>query len=348
MFPRPGDPRPDPVHPLAMVLCGECSLAQLEWDPTSPDEPRGVEPAALVDQAAEAIRTIGRAGLLPDGGRVLEHPSPHGGSWIPQLAAGGLDPVTAGPADVVVDSFGMMHEADQRTALRRRTDELADNGTLFLQFHSLAAIVRTGMWNALRHGHFAYYSTPVLIRMAQECGLQAVDAWQYDLYGGTVMLALRRTGEPSKQVRSLVQDEVACGVLDSRRVADLQRAMTCSAEAIRSFVHRHRVAGRRVFGYSAASRAVALLAAAGVTADEIMGIADASPAKEGRCLPGRRIPVITPAALIAAHPDRVLLFVPDLAAEVRRQFPEIESHGGRWVVLEPQPREHEPVPVSVS
>ena len=32
-----------------------------------------------------------------------------------------------------------------------------------MQFHTVAAIVRSGFWNALRHGHFAYYSTPVLV-----------------------------------------------------------------------------------------------------------------------------------------------------------------------------------------
>src|SRR6187401_999714 len=81
LFPLPADPKPDPVHPLAMVMCAECSLAQLEVDPTTPNEPRGVEPAALLEQAEDAIRMIGQAGLLPAQGHLLEHPSPHGGSW---------------------------------------------------------------------------------------------------------------------------------------------------------------------------------------------------------------------------------------------------------------------------
>ena len=48
------------------------------------------------------------------------------------------------------------------------------------------------------------------------------------------------------------------------------------------------------------------------------------------------------ADLVAKRPDKVLLFVPDLLNEVRQALPEIELYGGRWVVLDPKPREIDP------
>ena len=60
-------------------------------------------------------------------------------------------------------------------------------------------------------------------------------------------------------------------------------------------------------------------------------VADASPAKQVLRLPGTSIPVISPDELIARRPDAVLLFVPDLLAEVRASYPQIEAGGGRWV-----------------
>src|SRR5215471_2393821 len=72
-FPRCDDPGPDPEYPLEMWLCSRCGLAQLLEDPTVPEEPRGAEPAALVAQAAEAVRRVGLAGLLPPGARVAEY-----------------------------------------------------------------------------------------------------------------------------------------------------------------------------------------------------------------------------------------------------------------------------------
>lgn len=92
--------------------------------------------------------------------------------------------------------------------------------------------------------------------------------------------------------------------------------------------------GHRVLGYSAASRSVALLWGAGLTPALLPAIADAAPAKLGRRLPGSGIPVIAPAELVAARPDAVLLFVPDLLSEVRKSLPQIEASGGRWVPVD--------------
>ncbi|PRC52275.1 aminotransferase class III, partial [Mycobacterium sp. ITM-2017-0098] len=84
-----------------------------------------------------------------------EFGSPHGGTWLPLLAERGYR-ATCGPADVVLDSFGIMHDADQRTAFEVRAAATAPDGVLLLQFHTLGAIVAHGQWNSLRHGHFAY------------------------------------------------------------------------------------------------------------------------------------------------------------------------------------------------
>ncbi len=61
---------------------------------------------------------------------------------------------------------------------------------------------------------------------------------------------------------------------------------------------------------------------------------DASPAKQGLRMPGTDIPVADPAQLAEGRPDAVLLFVPDLLAEVRAAYPEVEAAGGRWVDVE--------------
>ena len=63
-------------------------------------------------------------------------------------------------------------------------------------------------------------------------------------------------------------------------------------------------------------------------------VVDASPAKQGLRMPGTDIPVAATAELGVRRPDAVLLFVPDLLAEVRKAFPEVETSGGRWVDAE--------------
>ncbi len=342
-FPLPSDPLPDAEHPMRMVICTACGLVQLESDPTTPEEPRGVEPAALVAQAEEAVRLAAEAGFIKSGMRVLEYPSPHGGSWVDPLTARGLTDVDDGEAEVIVDIFGMMHDADQRAALAERVSHLADDGVMLLQYHTVAAIVRGGIWNALRHGHFAYYSTPVLTQMGRELGLVPVACWEFPLYGGTILLGLAKQGQPSQAALEMVEREEAEGIRRPSHVGSLDKALSDSVAAIAGYVGQAAEQGLTVAGYGAASRTSALLRSAHVEQQHLVAIADASEAKHGRTMPGNRIPIISPGALVGLKPDRVLLFVPDLLDEVRAALPEIEENGGRWVVLDPMPREVEPV-----
>lgn len=350
LHPEPEDPTPDPEFPLIMVMCLNCRLVQLESDPTTPEEPRGLEPRALVEQADAAIHQAEAEGYLRSGIRVLEYPSPHGGSWVEQLERRSLIEVSRGPAELLVDIFGMMHEADQRSALIDRISQMSADAILLMQFHTVAAIVRSGFWNALRHGHFAYYSTPAMVRMAAEFGLTAVSASEYPLYGGTILLALAkqgsRWGDQAESVTNLINREIAEGVLQPAVVASLNESLASSAAALGTYLVDARSRSETVAGYSAASRTSALLRRGHVTAQDLVAIADAAPGLRGRAMPGSRIPIVSPAELVERRPDKVLLFVPDLLDEVRRALPEIELNGGRWVVLDPMPREIAPAAIT--
>jgi hypothetical protein len=338
-FPRQDDPGPDPVYPLQMWLCSSCGLAQLLADATVPEEPRGVEPAALVAQATDAVARVAAAGLLPERATVAEYGSPHGGSWLGFLTQRGLVPVGDGEqADVILDCFGLMHAADQSGALAERAARVAPGGVLLLQYHSLNTILRCGQWNALRHGHYAYYSTAALRVMLAEIGFSPTTAWQFDLYGGTVLLAATRNADgrsgPDAVVRSLLADDASVGLCDTNAFSGLQHKVLTHAKALHDWLLAERSAGSAVVGYGAASRAVALLRQAHVDRALLPAVVDASPAKQGLRMPGTDIPVTGPAQLADRRPDAVLLFVPDLMAEVRSAFPEVEAAGGHWVDVE--------------
>ncbi|WP_067860757.1 class I SAM-dependent methyltransferase [Nocardia shimofusensis] len=324
---QPYDPA-EAGYPLAMLLCRGCGLAQLERDDTVTEEPRGVEPRALREQAADAVARVAAAGLLR-GRTVREFGSPHGGSWLDLLAARGftaVDGITGGVADVVLDCFGLMHERDQRAAFAQRAAATAPGGVLLVQYHPLHTIVGGDQWNALRHGHFAYYGLRVLRDMLSAAGLSVVRAWDFDLYGGTVLIAAvpgqARAGE---SVTRVLEREAT--VSDPQVVRGLQRAADRQGAALRAALEAEAARGARVYAYGAASRAVALLCRAGIDRALLAGVADASPAKQRRRMPGTDIPIISPEHLVAARPDRVLLTVPDLLAEVAERYPQLD---GRW------------------
>ncbi|RJO73512.1 methyltransferase domain-containing protein [Nocardia panacis] len=315
------------AHELRMVRCGACGLAQLADDDTVTQEPRGVEPQALREQAAAAVRQV--SGLLT-GGTVREFGSPHGGTWLPLLTGRGYVE-TRGAADLVLDSFGIMHRPDQGAAILERAAATAPDGVLLLQFHSLAAIVALNQWNALRHGHFAYYSLAALRELLADAGMSAATAWTFPLYGGTTLVAARHgTHPPDAAISAILAVEEP--MTSAPAVARLQFGADRHIRALRERLTLAAERGQRVYAYGAASRAVAVFSRAGLHRGLIAAVADASPAKQGRRMPGTDIPIVAPAELLAAAPDLVLLTLPDLLAEVRERYPELD---GRWLLDEP-------------
>ena len=215
---------------------------------------------------------------------------------------------------------------------------MAAGGVLLLQYHSLETIIRCGQWNALRHGHYAYYSTTALVTMLAAQGLSARRAWNFDLYGGTVLLAASREADASvgtdDGVQSLLAEDSRAGVLDPASFDRLQHHVRAGAQRLHDWLVSERLAGRKVLGYGAASRVVALLRQAEVDKTLLHSVVDASPAKHGLRMPGTDIPVVDPSELASQRPDVVLLLLTDLLNEVRASFPDVESSGASWVDVE--------------
>lgn len=327
-FPAASDPvsPAESSHPLAMALC-TCGLAQLADDDTVTAEPRGIEPQALRDQAVDAVERVATAGWLR-GTTVREFDSPHGGTWLPLLAERGF--AVARTADVVIDSFGVMHDPDQRLAFELRARATMPGGVLLLQFHSLLTIVDQGQWNALRHGHFAYYSLSALTRLLAGAGMSVANAWEFDLYGGTVLAAaVHGRAESDRTVRDILRRERDFGITDAAVVGRLQQAARDHATGLRDWLQAQADDGRTVYGYGASSRVAALFSLADIDRRLVRAVADASPAKQGRRIPGSDVEIISPEQLVAADPDRVLLTLPDLYPEVRSRYPQLD---GRWLV----------------
>src|SRR5262249_24257107 len=94
--------------------------------------------------------------------------------------------------------------------------------------------------------------------------------------------------------------------------------------------------GKTVTGYWAPAKGNTLLNYCGVRTDLLTFTVDRSPHKQGRLLPGTRIPIHAPEHLLAARPDYFLILPWNLKEEVMAQMAAVRSWGGRFVVAVPR------------
>ena len=96
-----------------------------------------------------------------------------------------------------------------------------------------------------------------------------------------------------------------------------------------------RRAGQKVAAYGAAAKGNTLLNYAGVRPDLLPWVVDRNPAKQGRFLPGSRIPIVTEVRLREDKPDIVLILPWNLKEEIMDQLSYIREWGGRYVTAVP-------------
>jgi len=124
------------------------------------------------------------------------------------------------------------------------------------------------------------------------------------------------------------------------RTAAFYSTLAPAAERIKlqllRFLLEAKAAGKRVVGYGAAAKGNTLLNYAGVKADLLAWVADASPHKQGKFLPGSRIPVVAPERLLQEQPDYVLVLPWNLLREVSEQQAVVREWGGQFVIAVPE------------
>ncbi|WP_407442352.1 class I SAM-dependent methyltransferase [Rhodococcus sp. (in: high G+C Gram-positive bacteria)] len=322
--------RPDEVrNRLAMLLCRACGLAQLGCD-AGPDAHRTAVRREDRD-VDHAVRIIREAGLL-SGGTISEFGSPEGERWLPRLQPFGFrSPRHGEPASVVVDSFVLERELDQRRALRERAAALAPDGTLLLEFHSLSAVIAQRRWDALQYGRFAYYTVTTLRRALEDVGLLLWNVWPIGPTADVILAAAFCEGElyPEPFVRRRLAAEREEGITTVRTVRVLQSAANRDAAALHTWLRQMALRHRTVIAYGATASTVTLFTRAHVSSTLVAAVADGTPGHHGRRMPGTDVPIVAPHLMASAAPDHILVTAPRELAELRSRYPEL---GDRWTL----------------
>ena len=162
-------------------------------------------------------------------------------------------------------------------------------------------------------------------------------------HGGSLRIYARHKPASADGLRSrtprvgdLLARERALGRRDARLLRRLRRAACARpSAALLEFLIRAKRAGKSIVGYGAPAKGNTLLNYCGVRGDFLDYTVDRSPHKQGRFLPGTRIPIRAPEAIFETRPDYVLILPWNLRAEIAGQMAAIRDWGGQFLVAIP-------------
>jgi hypothetical protein len=170
-------------------------------------------------------------------------------------------------------------------------------------------------------------------------GLTMVDVDRIPVHGGSLrVLVARGTQAPVGRVAELLEEETRWGVASMQTYARFAARVEELRDEIHGCLRRLRDQGRRVAAYGASAKGTTLLAYCGIGRDLVEFVVDRSPHKQGRFMPGARIPIHPTEQLIEEMPDYALLLAWNFADEILEQQAEYRGRGGRFIVPIPAVR----------
>jgi hypothetical protein len=242
-------------------------------------------------------------------------------------------------ADLIIGNNVLAHVPDLNDFVQGLAELLAPAGTISIEVPHLLCLVREVQFDTIYHEHFSYFSLLAARAVFERHGLCIVDVEPLRTHGGSLRIFAAHASEETRVapiVDDVINEERAAGLDRADGFASFAERTRACRDGLLDFLVTAKSQGRQVVGYGAAAKGNTLLNYAGVRSDLLAYVADRSPHKQGRLLPGSHVPIVSPARLASDAPDDILILPWNLRDEILGQLGHLRCQGSRFVVAVPE------------
>lgn len=243
-------------------------------------------------------------------------------------------------ADLMVANNVLAHVPDINDFVSGFTNLLKPGGVATFEFPHLLSMVQQNQFDTAYHEHYSYLSLTAVHRIFTANGLTVFDVEKLPTHGGSLRVFAQRSATGVRQqtpaVAELLLVESDAGMTGPVFYSGFQvKAQQVKNDLLGCLIDA-KLRGKTVAAYGAAAKGNTLLNFAGVRQDLLSFVVDRNPAKQGKFLPGSRIPILNETCLMAEKPDLILILPWNLRDEVMSQLAYVREWGGRFVVAVPK------------
>lgn len=370
--------QPEPRYPLGLAFCPRCCLAQVthtvapellfrDYVYFSSVSDAMVEHARRLTERLVTERALGSDSLVielaSNDGYLLRHYVRRG---IPVLGIDPAENVAAAAiergvptiarffdrsladelladgrlADVVHANNVLAHVPDLHGFVEGIARILKPSGVAVIETPYVRELVDRLEFDTIYHEHVFYYSLSAVVGVLSRHGLAVSNVERIPIHGGSLRIYATPAGlqAPSKAVTEVLREELDLGICEARYFHDFARRVEALGVELVGLLAERKNAGGSIAAYGAAAKGTVLLNAFGIGPETIDFVADRSPHKQGRYMPGVHLPIVPAERLVERAPDYCLLLAWNFADEILDQQAEYLKRGGRFIVPVPKPR----------
>lgn len=366
----------EPRYPLDVAFCSNCSLVQI-LETVPPEELFGADypyfssftdtllrhsQANVQERIAE--RKLGNASLVVElasnDGYLLQYYKAQG---IPVLGvdpapgpvaaarAKGIDTLQAffgldlarklaaegRRADVIHANNVLAHVADTNGFVAGVATLLKDDGVAVIECPYVKDLIEHGEFDTIYHEHLCYFSVTALQALFSRHGLHVTRVMPLAIHGGSLRVFVQKQRQLEPSVQQYLESEKQLGLDRLDYYADFSNRVSQIRTELNELLQGLKQRKARIVGYGAAAKGTIMLNYVGIGQETLDFVVDRNTHKQGRYIPGVRLPITSPERVLAEQPDYVLILPWNFKEEIMAQQAEYRRRGGRFIVPVPRP-----------
>src|SRR3989449_7435669 len=371
---RARDPRPEPRYPLRIFYCSDCRLIQL-FDIVDRKEMFGeyafltaTANTSLVhfDQYAEELSkrpALNSGDLVVDigsnDGTLLKAFKRRGASVlgieparniaslaiasdVPTLneyfGSATVQRIGAGKARIITANNVVSHVGDLNGFIDSVDKLLAPKGLFAFEVPWVVEVLRHYNFDIVYHEHLSYFGFKPLSEVLEKHGLELI-ALEYfpAIHGGSfrgIAAHINTYPKKSKTIDRVFRDEKKGA--NFRALEQFSGRVREFKEKLNQLLQGLKRDGKRIVGYGAPAKATILLNYCSIDRSILDFVIDTTPFKQGKFIPGVRIPIVHPDEFRNAAPDYALLLAWNFKNEILSKEQEYLKSGGKFIVPFPE------------
>lgn len=245
-------------------------------------------------------------------------------------------------ADLIAANNVLAHVPDLNDFIKGFSILLKPDGIVTCEFPHLLQLMHGCEFDTIYHEHFSYFSLLAVSKAFARHGMAIVDVEELPTHGGSLRIFVAHADGPSNtvgpRVTDLLRREREAGLATLGPYLSFSTQAEAAKRGLLQFLIEAKSTGKSIVGYGAPAKGNTLLNYCGARSDFIDYVVDRNPLKQGRLLPGTRIPIHDPAKIKETRPDYLLLLPWNLKDEIIAQMAYVREWGCKFVTPLPQVR----------
>lgn len=235
-------------------------------------------------------------------------------------------------ADLIIANNVVAHVADQNDLVAGMAALLAEDGIVVVEFPYIRDLIDFTEFDTIYHEHLCYFSVGSAKTLFARHGLHLNDVRRLPIHGGTLRLTFAKTEAPSDAVEKILAEEKQIGLYTSAYYEAFSARVRAFRAKARALVGNLKAEGKRIAAYGAAAKGTIMLNFLNLDRRVIEYAVDRNTHKQGKFMPGVRVPIYAPERLATDQPDYVVILPWNFRDEIVSQQQDFLKSGGKFVV----------------